>query len=139
VEKLAIMRFGRVLLAICSIGLVACERRHKEVDHPFYLMFIEDPREVALFRCPNKPGIGCATDGLPGQYVVAAGADRQFVVVAQRSGRDNGLTRYYYFARVPQETSGWGNNPERIIGPLDEQEFAAAKAKLKLPDFTVKP
>ena len=134
------MRFGPLLLAVCSIGLVACERRYKEVDHPFYLMFLDDPREVALFRCPDEPGIGCAIDGLPGKYVVGAGADKRFVVVAQRLGPDaSGPNHYYYFARVPQETRGWGNNPERIIGPLNEQEFAAAKAKLELPDFTVRP
>ena len=139
-EKLAAMRVRPLLLIFCSLAIAACDRRYKEVDHPFYLMFIEDPREVALFRCPNEPGIGCAIDGLPGRYVVAAGADKRFVVVAQRSDPDvSGPTRYYYFARVPQETSGWGNNPERIIGPLDEQEFAAARAKLQLPDFTVQP
>ena len=134
------MRFGPVLLTVCSISLAACDGRYHEVDHPFYLMFIEDPRGVALFRCPKEPGIGCAIDGLPGPYVVAAGADKRFVVVAQRSDPDgSGATRYYYFARVPQETSGWGNNPERIIGPLGDQEFAAAKAKLKLPDLTIRP
>lgn len=133
------MRLGSLLLSLCTLAITACDRRYNEVDHPFYLMFIEDPREVALFRCPSEPGIGCAIDGLPGPYVVAAGADRRFVVVAQRSDPDaGGPTRYYYFARVPQETRGWGNNPERIIGPLDDQEFAAAKARLHLPDFTVK-
>ena len=75
-----------------------------------------------------------------GAYVEAAGADERFVVVAQRPGSDGGgPTRYYYFARVPEETRGWGNNPERIVGPLDEQEFAAAKARLGLPEFTVRP
>ena len=70
-------------------------------------MFIEDPREVALFRCPNEPGTGCAIDGLPGPYLVAAGADKRFVVVAQHSDPDvSGPNQYYYFARVPQETGG---------------------------------
>jgi len=134
------MRVVPLLLLSCSLAMAACDRRYKEVDHPFYVMFIEDPREVALFRCPDEPGVGCAIDGLPGPYVVAAGADKRFVVVAQRSDPEaSGPTRYYYFARVPQETSGWGRNPERIIGPLDEPAFAAAKAKLKLPEFTVKP
>jgi hypothetical protein len=129
-----------VLLAICSLAIAACDRRYKEVDHPFYLMFVEDPRKVALFRCPSGPGTGCAIDGLPGPYVVAAGADKRFVVVAQRSDAEvSGPTRFYYFARVARERGGWGNNPESVIGPLDEQAFAAAKAKLQLPDFTVQP
>jgi hypothetical protein len=125
---------------LCVLASAACNRRYKEIDHPFYLMFIEDPREVALFRCPQEPGIGCAIDGLPGPYVFAAGADERFVVVAQRPDADvSGPTTYYYFARAPQETSGWGKNPERIVGPLDEHAFAAAKAKLHLPEFTVRP
>ena len=129
-----------LFLAFCSLVLAGCDRRYKEVDHPFYLMFIEDPRDVALFRCPDEPGIGCAIDGLPGPYVIAAGADKRFIVVAQRSDPEViGPTRYYYFARVPEEAFGWGKNPERIIGPLDDQEFAAAKDRLRLPDFAVRP
>lgn len=134
------MKAGTLFLVVCILAVAGCDRRYKEVDHPFYLMFIEDPSEVALFRCPDQPGTGCAIDGLPGEYVIAAGADKRFVVVAQRSDPvASGPTRYYYFARVPEETSGWGNNPERIVGPLSEQEFAAAKAALRLPDLSVKP
>lgn len=134
------MIVARPLLPVLALALAGCERRSVEVDHPFYLMFIEDPREVALFRCPDGPGLGCAIDGLPGPRVVAAGADERFVVVAQRPGPDaGGPTLYFYFARVAEETSGWGNNPERIVGPLDEESFAAAKARLRLPDLTVGP
>lgn len=135
------MTIGRILFIIAiMLAATACDRRVQEVDHPFYLMFIEDPREVALFRCPDKPGVGCAIDGLPGPRVVAAGANEKFVVVAQQPNSDaGGPTTYYYFARVAEETQGWGNNPERIIGPLDEQGFAVAKATLQLPDLTVQP
>lgn len=123
-----------------ALSTAGCGSPAVEVDHPFYLMSFEDPREVALFRCPEKPGAGCAVDGLPGPYVMAAGANERFVVVAQRSGsKGSSPASYYYFARVPQETAGWGKNPERIVGPLDEQAFAAAKARLRLPEFTVRP
>jgi hypothetical protein len=127
-------------LAAVALAASGCGSPAVEVDHPFYLMFIEDPREVALFRCPKDPGNGCAIDGLPGPFVTAAGANKRFVVVAQQPDADGGgPERYYYFARVPQETRGWGTNPERIIGPLDEPAFAAAKARLGLPEFTVRP
>ena len=134
------MKARQLLLIGLGLATAACGQRAVEVDHPFYLMFIEDPREVALFRCPGQPGVGCAIDGLPGPYVEAAGANERFIVVAQRAGADRvGPTRYYYFARVPEETGGWGNNPERIVGPLDEQQFEASKARLGLPEFTVRP
>ena len=105
----------------------ACDS-YKEVDHPFYLHYWENG-DVDLIRCPNGRDNGCAVDGLP-ENVLAAGASRRFVVAQTFTG-------YFYFARVPQETGGWGNNPERIIGPLRAEEFASAKAKLHLPEFTV--
>jgi hypothetical protein len=133
------VRLARYLVPVLALLACACDRA-VEVDHPFYLMFIEDSRDVALFRCPERPGQGCAIDGLPGPRVVAAGADERFVVVAQQPVAEaGGETRYYYFARVPQESRGWGNNPERIVGPLDEATFDAAKVRLRLPDFTVRP
>ncbi|HEX8643964.1 MAG TPA: hypothetical protein VF702_08635 [Allosphingosinicella sp.] len=133
------MRVGHLLLVATALAAPACGRRAVEVDHPFYLMFIEDPAEVALFRCPDRPGVGCAIDGLPGPFVEAAGANEQFIVVAQRPNRGGGPTRYYYFARVREERRGWGNHPEQIVGPLGGEEFEAAKARLGLPDFTVRP
>ncbi|HWT13349.1 MAG TPA: hypothetical protein VN231_11390 [Allosphingosinicella sp.] len=133
------MRIAPSLVALAAFAAAGCEGRAVEIDHPFYLMYIEDPSEVALFRCPGEPGIGCAIDGLPGPRVIEAGADERFVVAAQRPQADPaGPIRYYYFARVPEETSGWGRNPERIVGPLDADQFAAAKARLGLPDFRVR-
>ncbi|HEY0413269.1 MAG TPA: hypothetical protein VGD66_09010 [Allosphingosinicella sp.] len=122
------LRGSFILFALLAAG---CGRRFVEVDHPFYLGYFEDPDEVALFRCPRGPDEGCAVDGLPGPRVVAAGADRRFVVVHATQG-------YYYFARVPQETRGWGSNPERIVGPLGDADFERAKKALRLPDFTVR-
>ena len=139
--KAGCVSVGKVLfIGGIALAAAACDRGVVEVDHPFYLMSIEDPREVALFRCPGEPGVGCAIDGLPAPRIVAAGADQRHVVVAQQRASDaSGRTSYYYFARVPEESRGWGNNPERIIGPLDEEEFALAKANLRLPDLSVRP
>ena len=129
-----------LLAAGALLALAGCGRRVVEVDHPFYLMYIEDPAEVALFRCPEEPGTGCAIDGLPGPRVVEAGADEWFIVVAQKPlANPYAPTAYYYFRRVPEETKGWGRNPERIVGPLDAAAFAAAKARIGLPDFTARP
>jgi hypothetical protein len=134
------MSARRLLLLGIVLALAACGRRAVEVDHPFYLMFIEDPNEVALFRCPKGPGGGCAIDGLPGPRVTAAGANERFVAVARQPNSDAAApTLYYYFARVPEETGGWGNNPERIVGPLDPEQFEAARRRLGLPELTVRP
>jgi len=115
-----------------------CARRPIEVDFPFYLTSIEDPREVALFRCPSGPKRGCAIDGLPGPRIIAAGANKRFVAVAQIPS-SGGEARYYYFARVPEEASGWGNNPEKVVGPLSGEAFCRARATLPLPELTVRP
>ncbi len=109
-----------------------CSNNAIKVSGPFYLDYIEDPSQVALFRCPSGPSKGCAIDGLPGPEVIAAGASKNFIVVHNTSG-------YYYFKRVPEERRGWGNNPEEIIGPLSESAFKDAKARFNLPDFTVHP
>jgi hypothetical protein len=114
-----------------SLACAACGGGPVEVDHPFYLDALED-QEAALFRCPNGPDEGCAIDGLPGPGVLAAGADERHVVVQSTSG-------YYYFARIKRETRGWGDDPERIVGPLDERAFAEAKARLDLPELSVRP
>ena len=106
-------------------------------------MWIDISEDMALYRCPGGPdgGVGCAVDGLPGSTVFAAGADSRYIVVA-RHPRDNNLThkdvtQYFYFARVPQESKGWGQNPEKIIGPLSKTEFDAATTSLKLPPLSI--
>lgn len=136
---------GRARSAPAALLLLAaltggCDSSYVEVDHPFYLRHHELPHRFALFRCPNGPGEGCAIDGVPGPEIVAAGADERHVVVERRATRaGRGPSEYLYFARVPEETGGWGRNPERIVGPLDADEFAEAKARLRLPELTVRP
>lgn len=132
---------GRAALLLAAVASVtgACDRQI-EVDHPFYLMTIDSPPEYALFRCPQGRDQGCAIDGLPEPRVIAAGANENFVAVARLPlPEGSGPIGYYYFARVPNETSGWGANPERIVGPLDEAAFSEAKSRLGLPELTVTP
>jgi len=135
--------YSRLTLTLIAATLLsACQQRRVEVSDPYYLDYIENPRAIALRRC----GEGCsAVEGLPsanidgtGPYVVAAGANKQFIAVEQKPiGRDDEASTYYYFARIPNETFGWGNNPEKIIGPLDKSQFAIAKKRLALPDLTI--
>jgi hypothetical protein len=132
----------RLHLALAaSLLLAGCGPDSREVSQPFYVTYIENPSDSALFRCPKGPDYGCAIDGLPGPYVFAGGADRRYVVVARHPKTGGAIdwdrTEYFYFARVPQETDGWGNNPEKIIGPLTELDFQQAKATHGLPDFSV--
>jgi hypothetical protein len=105
------------------------DRGMVEVDHSFYLGYFEDLSETALFRCPDEPSGGCSIDRLPGPKVIAAGVHKHFITVAHQRGRN---TACYYFARIAQETGGWGNNPERIIGPLTEKQFRSTTARLGL-------
>jgi hypothetical protein len=123
--------------------LMGCDSDATHVAGPFYLMWVDISEETALYRCPDGPdrGIGCAIDGLPGSTVFAAGADRRYVVVA-RHPRDNNatnkdITQYFYFARIPEESKGWGNNPEKIIGPLTQRQFDAHRISLHLPDLSI--
>jgi hypothetical protein len=119
------LRAPFILVFLLSTG---CESRFTEVDPPFYLHYWENG-DVDLIRCPRGPGSGCSVDHLP-KNVLAAGADKHFVVARSNAG-------YFYFARVPQETGAWGNNPERVVGPLDAADFQAAKRQLRLPEFEV--
>jgi hypothetical protein len=128
------LKLGSVVAA-CALLLAGCDKP-KEVSHPFYLWYLDDPTDVSLFRCPSGPDGGCAVDGLPLSHVVAAGANKNFIVVEQM--QPGGVAGYFYFARVPEETRGWGNNPEVIIGPLSSDAFAEAKTRLQLPELSVR-
>ena len=114
--------------------LAACGSQVREVGGPFYVMRLPDSQGRALFRCPEGPKNGCAIDGLPGPDVVRAGADNRYVVVERQVA---GRSEYFYFARVPEERRGWGQNPERIIGPLDAAAFDEARSRLDLPGLSV--
>jgi hypothetical protein len=124
---------------LAAFALAACDGL-VEVDHPFYLTRVSEEIPEALVRCPDGPRGGCAIDNLPGDGAFKAGADKGWIVFAREPrGSDPRMklpTQYYYFERVPEETRGWGDNPEKVVGPLTEAEFTAAKARLGLPHFT---
>ena len=117
-------------VALATVILVGCSPRAREVIHPFYVTNLADSDERALFRCPDGPNGGCAIDGLPGPDVFAAGGDATHIVVARRHGSQD---EYFYFRRVAEETRGWGNNPEQVVGPLPKSQFEADAKRLGLP------
>ncbi|MFM5929315.1 MAG: hypothetical protein ACKOPQ_00220 [Novosphingobium sp.] len=113
------------------LALSACDTM-TEVSDPFYIGFIEDPGEVYLFRC-LEGGKSCAVDGLPGPGVVAAGADARHVVVRLGDGT------YVWFRRIAREKSGWGTDPEKLIGPISQEEFRRAQRANGLPEPSITP
>jgi hypothetical protein len=121
------MALGVLLLGGCGLVPTAVH-----VAGPFYLDTIKGP-DVYLFRCPDGPEYGCEGTGLPEPSIVKAGGNEKYVVVAQADRPDSGPLRYFYFARVPQERSGWGGNPEKVVGPLTKAEFDRARERLGLP------
>ena len=135
------MRQAAAFLAL--LLLAGCDFGATHVAGPFYLMWIDIYEDMALYRCPDGPddGVGCAVDGLPDGTVFAAGADSGHIVVARHPRSNNvtnrSVTQYFYFARIPQETKGWGNNPEKIIGPLTQAEFEVASTTNHLPPLSI--
>lgn len=118
------------VLSLSTALLVGCSPVVQEVSRPFYVMYVADSNERALFRCPDGPEGGCAIDGLPGPDVFAAGGNATHIVIARhRADRDE----YFYFRRVAEEKRGWGDNPEHLVGPLEKSEFEAASKQLGLP------
>ena len=130
-----------MLSAIAVIGFFAagCSRAPVHVIGPFYLQKFVETDDIYLFRCPDGPQEGCAVDGLPGPRIVGAGGNDRYVVVAQADPSNADVVRYFYFARVPQETRGWASNPEKIIGPLTALEFDNARKAMNLPAADVRP
>jgi len=126
-----------------ALLLSGCGPDATHVAGPFYLTYIKNPRETSLFRCVDQSTESCAGDGLPGPTIFAAGANEKYVVVVRHPYKDGSFDRnrmeYFYFARVKEELHGWGENPEKIIGPLNEVAFLAAKNRYHLPDFSVRP
>ncbi|HEY3814241.1 MAG TPA: hypothetical protein VGL66_13530 [Caulobacteraceae bacterium] len=125
-------------LVLAAALLGGCSRPPVHVSGPFYVGTLAETNDVYLIRCPHGPDEGCAVDGLPGPRIVAAGANGRYIVVAQAGDSDDQERRYFYFARVPQEVAGWGNNPERIVGPLTQAEFDKAAHDLHLPPLTIR-
>ncbi|HEX4301837.1 MAG TPA: hypothetical protein VHZ78_03535 [Rhizomicrobium sp.] len=136
---IAIALVALIGLEFFIISAVYAEPEYVHVAGPFYLTYFETRDQMSLFRCPTGApgGVGCAIDGLPDATVFAAGADARYVVVARHPHDNRTVTEYFYFARVDRESQGWGNGPEKIIGPISEDEFGAAQAKLGLPPLSI--
>ena len=135
---------GAIVLAMAAIGVaflvfsaLYADREYVHVAGPFYLTYFERRDRMSLFRCPTGPSGGCAGEGLPDETVFAAGADARYVVVARHPHGNGNVTEYFYFARIDRESRGWGNGPEKIIGPISEDAFNAARASLKLPPLSI--
>ena len=125
-------------MAFLLFSALYAERDYVHVAGPFYLTYFETEDQMSLFRCPTGPrGVGCAIDGLPDATVFAAGADTRYVVVARHPLGNRNVTEYFYFARTDRESRGWGNGPEKIIGPISADAFDAAQAKLRLPPLSI--
>jgi hypothetical protein len=115
------------LVAGCSGGFV-------EVDDPFYLTDFGEPPQPALVRCLEGPGEMCAIDALPGPAIAAAGANGRYVTIKRHAG-GSCAPCFYYIERLPDDRRGFAD--QRIIGPLDADQFESAKRSLGLPEFTV--
>ena len=120
------------VVALMALLSTACDNGPVEVSDPFYLWHLEDPQATALFRCVDVREMVCAIDGLPDPPVLAAGANARFIVLRKSEG-------YFYFRRTPRERSGWGNDPEVMIGPLPQKQFTVAQRELGLPHANIKP
>ena len=114
-----------------ALAIAGCEQAPRQVAGPFYLDTRPESHEVALYRCPRGPSEGCAIDELPVLNVIAAGGNERFIAIETYQG-------FCYFRRVDQERSGWGRNPEMVVGPVSEAAFLDAKRKLGLPDLNVR-
>ena len=121
-------------LFVLGVALLceACGNGSIEVEHPYYLHYMDGLHEVALIRCPDIERSGCAFGILPDITVRAAGVDDRYVVAQTDRG-------YYYFARSSQELLGADANREHVIGPMNDSEFVAATGRLKLPQLTIRP
>src|SRR6185437_14795757 len=130
------------IVVLSAFVLSACEPEAIHVAGPFYLTYFETRDQMSLFRCPDGPSGGCAIDGLPDETVFAAGGNTRFVVIARHPRKsihtDRGRVEYFYFLRIKNERKGWGEKPEKIVGPLSQAQFEAAKMRYDLPDFSIR-
>jgi hypothetical protein len=80
----------------------------------------------------------CASDGLPGRTVFAAGFDDRYVVTAVHpDGAGGTITQFFYVIRDRQnEDDDWGMPYGGVKGPFDQSEYEAEKSRLNLPEFS---
>jgi hypothetical protein len=131
-----------------ALGLGGCWQSfvHDEtLDGPYRLVAVDVMDDMVLcWSAPDDHEV-CSEDGLPGGKVVAAGANKRFVVAARRPNlapfgeppRFGSNIEYYYVIRTADEAVR-PPEPKQIIGPLTGNQFAGAKRSLGLPDFSRK-
>ncbi|MEQ1509578.1 MAG: hypothetical protein ABL909_04150 [Sphingopyxis sp.] len=116
------------------------------LDGPYRLTAIDGMEDLAIYW--EIPGGGAVGDGLPGPGVIRAGVNDRYLVATARApacaaGDDACLTRransgaldYWYVVRSADEEQRLPYNG--IKGPLTGTEFAEAKTRLGLPEFTL--
>lgn len=131
------MKLRGLLLAALVLAGCGGPAHRERLSGPYLLQAIDSREDMAIVL--DLGGGATVGDGLPRATVFATGADARYVVAARHPNDigktdDHLVTEYWYVVRSPEEFSG--RVPQGIVGPLTEAEFAAAKARLNLPEFT---
>ena len=137
-----------LLITLATFALAGCSLPavDEHVAGPYRLIATDESSLTTLDICNDDV---CAGDGLPDPTVFAAGADAKYVVFAQHpaskprgsgvdavgSADDRSVTNYYYIIRVPDEARGIRKS--NLIGPMDKKAFDEAKARMRLPGFSI--
>jgi hypothetical protein len=130
-----------VSVAVCVVlacGLTGCDVVHDEhLDGTYRLVAIDTIESMSV--CRRLKDAWCVGDEMPGPTVFAAGASARYVVIARhpneqgRADFDRSVTEYYNVVRPPE--SAYLKDTD-VVGPMDGQAFAAARARLGLPGFS---
>jgi hypothetical protein len=117
---------------------VACSGCHLSLDPidehligPYRLLAVDDKENCSVVYDDGGPGVGVRI----GPVVVDAGWDSRYIVATCRPQGEPGGPLSYYYLDIAKDTVGAGR--KAVTGPLTEEEFAAAKAELGLPEFTL--
>jgi hypothetical protein len=136
-----------LMLSAC-FPLAASDVIHNEMlTGPYRLHAIDTMESMAILW--EIPRGGLVGDGLPGPTVFQAGFDERYLVAAvhpqycgpfdtgcTRHGMNREVTEYWYVIRSPDESERLPY--DGIKGPFTAQQFAAEKARLRLPGFNVR-
>jgi hypothetical protein len=124
----------------CIIGCNASGFAHDEqLVGPYRLVAVDTDDQMGIcWSVPNTEG-SCLGDGLPSDTVYAAGFDEKYLVAAVHPtvfGKpiNKSETNYYYVIRTPDERSAFPTG--KIRGPMNQAQFEADKAALRLPGFS---
>lgn len=124
----------KVIAAALALCVSACGNGfiyEEKLAGPYRLVAVDETEQMLLCR---DLGGGCAGDGLGGQTVFAAGANKRYIALAIHPKSDHDKTDYYYLIRSPHEAEDGGRGAI-LKGPLNQNEFSRAKRNLALPQF----